>query len=84
MSNNQRSNGFNQPNASAEPDAKQIRQKYNLSQQEFAARLGISLGTLRNWEQGRRKPEGPARVLLQVASRNPEVIWQVTQQDQED
>jgi putative transcriptional regulator len=58
-----------------EPDVRTIRQKQKLSQQEFAAMLGISLGTLRNWEQGRRKPEGAARVLLQVAAKHPTVIW---------
>ncbi len=59
------------------PDVKQIRAQYGLSQGEFAAMLGISLGTLRNWEQGRRAPEGPARVLLQVAARHPEAVWDV-------
>ena len=37
--------------------------------------IGISVKTLRNWEQGRRKPEGPARVLLQVAAKHPEAVW---------
>jgi putative transcriptional regulator len=59
------------------PDVKQIRAQYGLSQGEFAAMLGISVGTLRNWEQGRRAPEGPARVLLQVAARHPEAVWDV-------
>jgi putative transcriptional regulator len=36
--------------------------------------IGVSVGTLRNWEQGRRVPEGPARALLRVASRNPDVV----------
>ena len=51
-----------------------IRQKYGLSQNKFAALLGISVSTLRNWEQGRRKPEGPARILLRIAELHPEVI----------
>ena len=59
------------------PDVKQIRAQYGLSQGEFAAMLGISVGTLRNWEQGRRAPEGPARVLLQVAAKHPGVVWHV-------
>lgn len=59
------------------PDIKRIRAQYQLSQSQFAALLGISVGTLRNWEQGRRRPEGPARVLLQVASRHPEAVWDV-------
>lgn len=59
------------------PDVQAIRQKLGLSQSEFAGMLGISPATLRNWEQGRRTPEGPARVLLLVADRHPELIWQV-------
>jgi putative transcriptional regulator len=41
--------------------------------------MGISVKTLQNWEQGRREPEGAARVLLQVAAKHPEVIWDVVQ-----
>jgi putative transcriptional regulator len=59
------------------PNIKRIRAGYKLSQQEFAALLGISVATLRNWEQGRRSPEGPARVLLQVAALYPDVVWDV-------
>ena len=59
------------------PDVKKIRSSYKLSQNEFAALMGISVSTLRNWEQGRRAPEGSARVLLQVAAKHPEVIWEV-------
>jgi putative transcriptional regulator len=59
------------------PNIKRIRTSYDLSQDQFAAMLGISPGTLRNWEQGRRTPEGPARVLLQVAARHPEAILDV-------
>lgn len=59
------------------PDVRLIRTNYRLSQRQFAALLGISVATLRNWEQGRRKPEGAARVLLQVAARNPEAVWDV-------
>ena len=57
-----------------EPDPKEIRAKFHLTQVEFASMLNISVATLRNWEQGRRRPEGPARVLLNVADRNPEVL----------
>ena len=57
-----------------EPNAKEIRSKFNLTQNEFASMLNISVATLRNWEQGRRRPEGPARVLLNVANSNPEVL----------
>ncbi len=58
-------------------DVKAIRDEFGLSQAEFAAILGISHRTLQNWEQGRRVPQGPARVLLQVAARHPEVVWDV-------
>ena len=57
-----------------EPDPKEIRAKFHLTQVEFANMLNISVATLRNWEQGRRRPEGPARVLLNVANSNPEVL----------
>ncbi|MBA3945034.1 MAG: helix-turn-helix domain-containing protein [Herpetosiphonaceae bacterium] len=59
------------------PDVKGIRSSYKLSQSEFASLLGISVATLRNWEQGRRVPEGAARVLLQVAEKHPEAVWDV-------
>ena len=58
-------------------DVKRIRAEYQLSQSEFATLLGISVATLRNWEQGRRTPEGPARVLLQVAAKHPDAVWDV-------
>ena len=45
-------------------DVQRIRAGYNLSQSEFARLMGISVDTLKNWEQGRRTPQGPARVLL--------------------
>jgi putative transcriptional regulator len=50
------------------------RTRLRLSQNKFAQLLGISVKTLHNWEQGRRKPTGAARVLLRVASRHPEVV----------
>ncbi len=54
-----------------------VRNRYGLSQPKFAAMLGISVKTLRNWEQGRRDPHGPARVLLRVAARYPDAILDV-------
>lgn len=58
-----------------EPDSvAAIRAKLGLSQSEFARVFGISLDTLQNWEQGRRKPSGTARVLLKVAALHPEAI----------
>jgi putative transcriptional regulator len=60
------------------PDIKNIRDKFfGLTQAQFAAMLGISVRTLRNWEQGRRVPQGPARVLLQVAASHPEAVLDV-------
>lgn len=55
-------------------DIKAIRGRLHLTQPEFAAMIGISVGTLRNWEQGRRMPDGPAMALLQVAFRDPEAV----------
>jgi putative transcriptional regulator len=57
-----------------EPEVGEIRAEYGLSQTKFAAMLGISVRTLQNWEQGRRHPQGPARVLLRVAARHPRAI----------
>ncbi len=61
-------------------DVKGIREQYRLSQTRFAALLGISVKTLRNWEQGRRTPAGAARVLLQVAARHPDAVWDVVRE----
>lgn len=56
------------------PEIKNIREKLDVSQNEFALMIGVSVRTLQNWEQGRRKPEGPAKALLQIASRNPKAV----------
>lgn len=63
------------------PDVRTIRQRFELSQREFAKLLGISLGTLRNWEQGRRTPRGSARVLLKVAAKHPAEVWNVVKEE---
>lgn len=55
-------------------DVPEIRKELGLSQPEFAGFMGVSLGTLRNWEQERREPQGPARALLLVASRQPAAV----------
>ena len=55
-------------------DLKQLRRRLGLTQESFAARFGFSLGTVRNWERGRRRPEGPAQILLQVIDREPEAV----------
>ena len=51
-----------------------IRKDLGLSQEQFAGLMGVSVATLRNWEQGRREPHGPARSLLLVASREPAAV----------
>ena len=58
----------------SEPDVKTIREHYGLTQAKFSKLLGISPATLRNWEQGRRKPDGPARILLCVAAKHPKAV----------
>lgn len=60
-------------------DVKAIRHKLCQSQPEFAQMIGVSVATLRNWEQGRRRPEGPARALLRVAERNPGAVSKALQ-----
>jgi len=55
-------------------DIAALRRFTKLSQKEFARALEISVHTLRNWEQGRRKPEGPAIALLKIAARHPRII----------
>jgi putative transcriptional regulator len=56
------------------PEIKTVRENLNVSQNEFALMIGVSVRTLQNWEQGRRKPEGPAKALLRIASRNPSAV----------
>jgi putative transcriptional regulator len=55
-------------------DVRKLRHRLGMSQSTFAARFGVELRTLQNWEQGQRSPEGPARVLLQVIDRDPEAV----------
>jgi putative transcriptional regulator len=55
-------------------DVKSIRAKLDQSQEEFATMIGGSVNTLRNWEQGRRTPDGPALALLRVAAFNPQAV----------
>jgi len=59
------------------PDVATLRKHFKLSQGKFAALLGISVDTLQNWEQHRRQPEGPARVLLRVAATHPDALLDV-------
>jgi len=62
-----------------ELNVKAIRETTGMSQQKFCATFGISVGTLRNWEQGLRSPRGAARVLLQVVKHNPAAIIEAIQ-----
>ncbi len=55
-------------------NVKAIRRRLGKSQSEFARMIGVSVSTLQNWEQGRRRPDGPARALLRVAEVNPEAV----------
>jgi putative transcriptional regulator len=55
-------------------DVRAIREKLDVTQAEFALMIGVSLATLRNWEQGRRVPDGPAQALLRVAAANPKAV----------
>ncbi len=58
----------------ADVDVKDIRRRLRLTQDEFSRRFGIPQGTLRDWEQGRRRPEGPARALLMVIQHEPKAV----------
>jgi len=55
-------------------DIKAVRLQLGQTQVEFAMMIGVSVATLRNWEQGRRTPEGPAMALLEVAASNPKLV----------
>ncbi len=58
-------------------DVKALRARLGLAQPEFAARFGLSVSTLRDWEQGRSVPDGPAQVLLRVIEGAPEVVERI-------
>jgi putative transcriptional regulator len=60
--------------AASEVDVKAVRQRTGLTQAEFAAKFAISLGTLRHWERGDRRPRGTALVLLSVIAREPKAV----------
>lgn len=55
-------------------DISALRRFVGLTQTQFAQAMGISVHTLRNWEQGRRRPDGPAVALLRIAARHPRII----------
>jgi len=58
-------------------DVQKIREQLNLSQASFAALIRTSKRTVQDWEQGRRQPAGPARALLRIAEKRPEVLLEV-------
>jgi len=61
------------------PDVATIRAKSGLSQYEFAKNIGVALGTLQGWEQKRRTPKGPSRVLLALIDKNPSIVQDILQ-----
>jgi len=64
------------------PRVKTMRRALGLTQEEFAARYHVPLGTLRDWEQGRTEPDQPARAYLTVIARDPEGVRRALQQSQ--
>ena len=61
--------------ATAQPAVRDLRRRAHLTQTEFASRLGVPVETIRNWEQGKRAPRGPARALLAVIAHSPETVF---------
>jgi putative transcriptional regulator len=57
-----------------EIDVRLMRRRMRLSQTQFASRFGFAAASIRNWEQGRSRPEGPARVLLAVIAKHPKAV----------
>ena len=57
------------------PAVRDLRRRARLTQLEFAARLGVPVDTIRNWEQGKRMPRGPARALLAVIAHAPDTVF---------
>ena len=62
-------------------DVQYVRQAFNLSQSAFAKFMGVSVGTLRNWEQGGRHPTGAARILLRIPIRQPKLFADAVRED---
>src|SRR5271168_5567517 len=61
--------------AASQPAVRDLRRRAQLTQLEFAAKLGVPVETIRNWEQGKRAPRGPARALLAVIAHAPETVF---------
>jgi putative transcriptional regulator len=66
---------FAEPAEGGTAIVRDLRRRARLTQQEFAARLGVPVETIRNWEQGKRAPRGPARALLAVIAHAPEMVF---------
>ena len=64
-----------EPAAAVQPGVRDLRRRAQLTQTEFASRLGVPVETIRNWEQGKRAPRGPARALLAVIAHSPETVF---------
>jgi putative transcriptional regulator len=60
-------------------DVRALRRRLGMSQERFASSFHLAVGTVRDWEQGRAVPEGPARVLLKLIERNPESVLETLQ-----
>ena len=74
------SNGEMQPSRTfvySPVNVKEIRERTNKNQEEFANMIGVKVGSLRNWEQGRRKPDGAALSLLKIVAANPIYVEQI-------
>lgn len=67
--------GTPSPRTTAAPAVRNLRLRAKLTQAEFASRLGVPLETIRNWEQGKRSPRGPARALLTVIAHEPDMVF---------
>jgi len=58
------------------PNAREIRRRLHLTQEQFAARFHLRIGTVRDWEQGKKEPDSAAKTLLRVIEHNPEAVLQ--------
>jgi len=63
------------PSRPFQPGVRDLRRRAQLTQQQFAEKLGVPVETIRNWEQGKRAPRGPARALLAVIAHAPETVF---------
>jgi putative transcriptional regulator len=66
---------FAAPETGRLPTVRDLRRRAHLTQQQFAAKLGVPVETIRNWEQGKRAPRGPARALLAVIAHAPDTVF---------